>query len=63
MAKVVICADGSVVRGEDDDQLVSRMEDYLRDTHPRLAGQLSREEILSLARSEEADDREAKVED
>ena len=60
MAKVVICGGGTVVRGEDDDQLVSRMEAYLHAAHPRLAGRLSREEILSLAHAEEADDHEEK---
>jgi predicted small metal-binding protein len=49
MAKQVNCECGTTVRGETDDELVSAVEDHVREHHPEMAGQMSREQILSMA--------------
>jgi predicted small metal-binding protein len=52
MSKIVNCECGHVVRGETDDEIVSSTEEHIRDVHPDLVGQLSRDQILDM--SEEA---------
>ncbi|MGH7819554.1 MAG: hypothetical protein ACREQ9_07270 [Candidatus Binatia bacterium] len=54
MGKVFTCADGAVVRGESDDELVANVESHLAEAHPRLAGSLSRGEIVDAAVEEAA---------
>lgn len=54
MARIVICPDGSVVRGDSDDELVAGVEAWLISTNPRLSGTLSRAEILARAVDEES---------
>jgi uncharacterized protein len=49
MAKVVNCECGTTVRGETDDELVSAVEAHVREHHPEMAGQMSREQILGMA--------------
>jgi predicted small metal-binding protein len=44
--------DGTIVRGETDAELVRNAETHIRAAHPQLAGRLSREEILALARED-----------
>lgn len=53
MAKLFECErDGVVIRGEDDDELVARVERHVDDAHPDLVGKLSRDDILASAREE-----------
>ncbi len=47
--KIFTCPDGTIVRGESDDELVANVESHLSVAHPRLAGSLSRLEILGAA--------------
>jgi hypothetical protein len=46
--------DGTTVRGETDPELIPEAEAHIRAAHPRLSGQLSREDILALAIQTEA---------
>jgi predicted small metal-binding protein len=49
MAKVVNCECGYTVRGEDDDEIVANVEEHVRQAHPEMAGQMSREQVLAMA--------------
>ena len=49
MAKVVNCECGYTVRGEDDDAIVANVEAHVREAHPEMAGQMSREQVLAMA--------------
>jgi predicted small metal-binding protein len=48
MSKIINCECGHVVRGEDDDEIVASTEEHIRDVHPDLVGQLTREQILEM---------------
>jgi len=52
VAKVLNCECGYTVRGEDDDDLVEKIEQHIAAQHPALVGTVSREEFLSLAEEE-----------
>jgi predicted small metal-binding protein len=52
MAKVINCECGYVVRGDSDDELVANAEQHMRDRHPEMVGQMSREQLLSMAKEE-----------
>jgi hypothetical protein len=43
------CPCGEVVVGEDEDDLVEKTQQHLRDAHPQLAGHYTREQILFMA--------------
>ena len=47
--KQIICVCGSVVRGEDDDELWEQAQAHLRSDHPELVGKVSRDDILAQA--------------
>jgi predicted small metal-binding protein len=49
MAKVINCDCGYVVRGENDDELVAAAEQHIQSDHPDMVGQVSREQLLSMA--------------
>ncbi|MFN2545432.1 MAG: DUF1059 domain-containing protein [Actinomycetota bacterium] len=50
MAKAFPCErDGKVIRGETDDELVANVERHIAENHPDLVGQVTREQILSVA--------------
>ena len=49
MAKQVNCPCGEVVTGENDDELVANAEAHVRDKHPEMVDQMTREKILSMA--------------
>jgi predicted small metal-binding protein len=49
MAKVVHCECGHTVRGETDDELVAGVEAHVRQDHPEMVGQMSRDDILGMA--------------
>ena len=52
MAKVINCTCGHVVRGETDDEMVEKTTQHVEDRHPELAGQMSRDQILSMIEEE-----------
>jgi predicted small metal-binding protein len=47
--KVVHCPCGKDVEGRDDDELVANVEAHVREDHPEMAGQYSREQIIGMA--------------
>jgi hypothetical protein len=47
--KRINCVCGSVVEGDDDDELWDNAQQHLRDDHPDLAGNVSRDDILAQA--------------
>ena len=47
--KRINCVCGSVVEGDDDDELWERAQRHLRDDHPDLAGKVAREDIVAQA--------------
>jgi hypothetical protein len=51
MAKVFECErDGVVIRGEDDDDLLAKVQRHVGDEHPDLVGKLSRDDVLAIAK-------------
>jgi len=47
--KAVHCPCGKVVEAETDDELVSQVQQHVREDHPELESEYTREKILSLA--------------
>jgi predicted small metal-binding protein len=47
--KVVHCQCGTDVQGASDDELVQNVEQHINESHPDMAGKMSREEILAMA--------------
>ena len=52
MTKVINCECGEVVHADSDDELVSIVGRHVRDAHPEMVGQLSREDVLAMAEEE-----------
>jgi predicted small metal-binding protein len=52
VAKLINCECGYVVRGDNDDELVANAEQHMREVHPEMAGQMSRDQILAMATDE-----------
>jgi predicted small metal-binding protein len=51
MAKEFECErDGVVIRGDDDDELVTNVERHVAEAHPDLVGKVSREDIVAAAK-------------
>ena len=51
MAKVFECErDRVVIRGEDDDGLLTKVQRHIAGAHPALVGRLSRADVLALAK-------------
>ena len=48
MARQITCECGHVVRGESEDEVVGLTLEHLRSDHPRLADQITRDEIVAL---------------
>jgi hypothetical protein len=49
MKTTLQCPCGEVIQGEDEDQLVERVNQHLTDKHPDLAGHYTRDQILFMA--------------
>jgi hypothetical protein len=49
LVKQINCVCGSIVKGEDDDELWEKAKAHLRTDHPELVGKVSREDILAQA--------------
>jgi predicted small metal-binding protein len=47
--KRINCVCGQVVEGEDDDELWQKAQAHIRQDHPDLVGNVSREDILAQA--------------
>lgn len=49
MAKVINCECGEVVRADNDDELVEKVERHVDEAHPELVGKMSRGDILAMS--------------
>jgi predicted small metal-binding protein len=49
LAKVINCECGEVIRAEEDDELVQKVERHVGESHPELVGKLSRDDVLAMA--------------
>jgi predicted small metal-binding protein len=49
MSKIINCECGEVIKAEQDDELVLKVEQHVREAHPELAGKMSREDVLAMA--------------
>jgi predicted small metal-binding protein len=47
--KVIHCECGTDVQGETEDELVAQVEEHVKERHPEMVGQMSREQILEMA--------------
>jgi len=47
--KVVHCECGTDVEAESDDELVTKVEQHVSESHPEMVGKMSREQILGMA--------------
>jgi hypothetical protein len=55
MAKVFECErDGVVIRGDDDEELVTNVERHVAEAHPDLVGKLARDDVLAIAKEGDA---------
>jgi predicted small metal-binding protein len=52
MARIINCECGQVIRGESDDELLSKVGAHVDENHPELVGKLSREDVLGMAEEE-----------
>jgi predicted small metal-binding protein len=52
MARVINCECGQTIRGESDEELVSKAEAHVDANHPELVGKISREDFLGMAEEE-----------
>ena len=52
MGKVINCECGEIVKAESDEDLVSKVEEHVREAHPELVGKLTRDDILGMAEEE-----------
>lgn len=52
MARVINCECGYKVTGASDDELLDNAEAHVRERHPEMAGQVTREQLLSMAEEE-----------
>jgi predicted small metal-binding protein len=52
MARVINCECGQVIRGENDEELVSKATDHVNQNHPELVGKLSEHDLLGMAEEE-----------
>jgi predicted small metal-binding protein len=49
MEKKVDCPCGATMHGETDDELVTNVEAHVRDKHPDMAAEMTRDKILEMA--------------
>jgi hypothetical protein len=49
MSCIINCPDGVVVKGETHDELLANAEAHIREAHPEMVGNVTREELLSQA--------------
>ncbi len=52
MAQVVDCPCGEHVVGEDDNDIVAKVEAHVQEKHPDMVGTMDREQILAMAHQE-----------
>ena len=48
MSKIVRCECGFIVRGENENEVIEKVEAHVREQHPDLAGKISRDDIYGM---------------
>jgi predicted small metal-binding protein len=54
MSLLINCECGRIVKADNEDEIVAKVEQHVAQDHPELVGKLSREDIVAM--SEEVDD-------
>jgi predicted small metal-binding protein len=49
MAKQVDCPCGATMRGDTDDELVTNVEQHVRENHPDMVDTMTRDKIMEMA--------------
>jgi predicted small metal-binding protein len=49
MAKQVDCPCGATMRGDTDDELVTNVQDHVRQDHPDMVDSMTRDKIMEMA--------------
>jgi predicted small metal-binding protein len=49
VSKIINCECGDVIRADDNDELVTKVEQHVGEAHPELVGKMSRDDILAMA--------------
>jgi predicted small metal-binding protein len=49
MAKQVDCPCGATLRGDTDDELVTNVQDHVRQDHPDMVDSMTRDKIMEMA--------------
>ena len=49
MAYTINCDCGFVVRGDNEDEVVTNAQNHIQDAHPDMVGKVSREDFLAMA--------------
>ncbi len=47
--KVVHCQCGADLEGETEDEIVEKVEQHVQESHPEMAGEVTRDQILTMA--------------
>ncbi len=54
MKQVIVCECGTIVRGEDERELLVQARGHMETNHPAVAGQITDEQLLALSQEEPA---------
>jgi predicted small metal-binding protein len=52
MRQVIVCECGTIVRGENERELLTRAHGHMQTNHPAIAAQITDEELLALSQEE-----------
>ena len=52
MAKVINCACGETIRGESEDEVLDSAQEHVRNEHPDMVDQFSRETLAGMVKDE-----------
>ena len=52
MGHVIVCECGTVVRGDDERELLGRAHGHMQSNHPAIAGRITDEQLLALSQEE-----------
>jgi predicted small metal-binding protein len=52
MAKLINCECGRTFRGETAEEVVEQVEEHIRESHPKLVGTVSREQLVDWVEDE-----------
>jgi predicted small metal-binding protein len=52
MSPLIVCECGTIVRGDDERELLSAAHGHMRSNHPAIAAQITDEQLLALSQEE-----------